>query len=106
MLRKHSDENDPADWFYLAADRLKAADILWRQAATGEVCVWYMNGATITQGVYITTIPPPWQIAAASTGELASRILNSVSIMPANPSLPLYNQRQFTAIGTYADKSV
>lgn len=29
MLRKKSDENDPADWIYLAADRLKAADLLW-----------------------------------------------------------------------------
>jgi len=29
MLRKTSDENDPADWIYLAADRLKAADLLW-----------------------------------------------------------------------------
>lgn len=31
MLRKHSDENDPADWFYLAADRLRAADLVWKQ---------------------------------------------------------------------------
>ena len=31
MLRKHSDENDPSDWFYLAADRLKIADLAWKQ---------------------------------------------------------------------------
>lgn len=30
MLRKQSDENDPADWIYLAADRLRAADLLWQ----------------------------------------------------------------------------
>lgn len=29
MLRKKSNENDPADWIYLAVDRLKAADLLW-----------------------------------------------------------------------------
>ena len=31
MLRKHSDENDTSDWFYLAADRLKIADLAWKQ---------------------------------------------------------------------------
>lgn len=29
MLRKQSDETNPADGFYLAADRLRAADLLW-----------------------------------------------------------------------------
>jgi HEPN domain-containing protein len=29
MLRKHSNGNDPADWFFLGADRLEAADVLW-----------------------------------------------------------------------------
>ncbi len=29
MLRKQSDETDPADWFYLAEDRLKIADLAW-----------------------------------------------------------------------------
>lgn len=31
MLRKRSDETNPADWFSLATDRLKAADIIWAQ---------------------------------------------------------------------------
>ncbi|MCX8091557.1 MAG: HEPN domain-containing protein [Verrucomicrobiae bacterium] len=30
MRRKVSNENDPRDWFYLAADRLRAADLLWK----------------------------------------------------------------------------
>jgi HEPN domain-containing protein len=30
MLRKKSNETDPADWIYLAADRLNAADLLWQ----------------------------------------------------------------------------
>ncbi len=29
MLRKQSSENNPADWFYSAADRLKVADLAW-----------------------------------------------------------------------------
>ena len=33
MQRKLSDETSPADWFYLAQDRLHAADVLW--AANG-----------------------------------------------------------------------
>ncbi len=36
MLHKQSDENDPADWFYLAADRLKAADIRAGLPAAGS----------------------------------------------------------------------
>lgn len=31
MLRKLSNKTDPADWFYAAADRLKIADLAWRQ---------------------------------------------------------------------------
>ena len=27
---RQSDENDPHDWFYSAADRLRGADALWR----------------------------------------------------------------------------
>ena len=30
MRRKLSDETNPADWFYLADDRLHAADLLWK----------------------------------------------------------------------------
>lgn len=29
MLPKRTDENDPADWFYFAKDRLKVADLAW-----------------------------------------------------------------------------
>jgi len=58
MLRKQSDENDPADWFYLAADRLKAADILWNSeglTASGlellqESVERYLKGYLIAKG--------------------------------------------------------
>ena len=29
MLRKRTSEKDPADWFAFAAERLRAADVLW-----------------------------------------------------------------------------
>jgi HEPN domain-containing protein len=30
MRRKLSNETDPADWFYLASDRLRTADLVWK----------------------------------------------------------------------------
>ncbi len=36
--------------------------ILWRQAESGDVRVWHMNGTTVISDAYITTVPPPWQI--------------------------------------------
>jgi hypothetical protein len=38
------------------------ADILWRNATSGDVAVWYMDGATIISGAYINTTPPPWKV--------------------------------------------
>ena len=40
-------------------------DILWRNPQTGENVVWYMNGANLTSFVYLTPVPPPWQIVGA-----------------------------------------
>ena len=37
MRRKQSDETDPADWFYLAEDRLRAADVLWSAMSGDEI---------------------------------------------------------------------
>jgi HEPN domain-containing protein len=45
MLRKHSDETDPADWFYLAADRLKAVDILRREEGLTPSCIELLHEA-------------------------------------------------------------
>lgn len=58
MLRKQSSETDPADWFYLAADRLKAADLLWKSegfTASGlellqEAAERYLKGYLIAKG--------------------------------------------------------
>ena len=30
MMRRPTDETDPADWIEFAAERLKSADLLWR----------------------------------------------------------------------------
>jgi HEPN domain-containing protein len=58
MLRKQSDETDPADWFYLAADRLRAADLLWETdglTASGiellqEAAERYIKGYLVAKG--------------------------------------------------------
>ena len=58
MLRKQSDETDPADWFYLAADRLKIADLAWSHeglTASGlellqEAAERYRKGFLIAKG--------------------------------------------------------
>jgi HEPN domain-containing protein len=58
MLRKQSDETDPADWFYLGADRLKVADLAWKHeglTASGlellqEAVERYLKGLLIAKG--------------------------------------------------------
>ena len=58
MLRKQSDETDPADWFYLAADRLQVADLAWNHqglTASGlellqEGAERYLKGFLIAKG--------------------------------------------------------
>jgi HEPN domain-containing protein len=58
MQRKQSDENDPADWFYLAGDRLKIADLAWKHeglTASGiellqESVERYLKGYLIARG--------------------------------------------------------
>lgn len=58
MLRKQSSESDPADWLYLATDRLKAADIIWAAEGTTpsglellqEAAERYLKGYLIAKG--------------------------------------------------------
>jgi HEPN domain-containing protein len=58
MRRKQSDETDPADWFYLAGDRLRAADLLWNVeglTASGiellqESAERYLKGYLVARG--------------------------------------------------------
>ena len=58
MRRKQSDETDPADWFYLAEDRLRAADVLWKAeglTASGiellqEAAERYLKGYLVARG--------------------------------------------------------
>jgi hypothetical protein len=38
-------------------------DITWKNSATGETYVWYMDGATNLGAGYITTLPPEWTLA-------------------------------------------
>ena len=58
MRGKQSDETDPADWFYLAEDRLRAADVLWKAeglTASGiellqEAAERYLKGYLVARG--------------------------------------------------------
>lgn len=58
MQRKQSSEADPADWFYLAGDRLRAADVLWSMEGTTpsglellqEAAERYLMGYLIARG--------------------------------------------------------
>ena len=58
MQHKLSDETNPADWFYLAKDRLHAVDVLWKAdglTASGiellqEAAERYLKGYLIAKG--------------------------------------------------------
>ena len=56
---RHSDENDPNDWFYSAMDRLRPADSLWRTEGfthsgielLQEAMERYLKGFLIAKGL-------------------------------------------------------
>lgn len=58
MLRKQTSETDPEDWFAFAAERLRAADVLWEHeglTATGietlqEAVERYLKGYLVAKG--------------------------------------------------------
>ena len=58
MLRKQTSETNPADWFSLAEDRLKIADLAWKHegvTAAGIECLQeaaerYLKGFPIAKG--------------------------------------------------------
>jgi hypothetical protein len=39
------------------------ADILWRNTATGQDAIWFMNGATLSNGPSTGTLDSGWSIA-------------------------------------------
>jgi hypothetical protein len=41
-------------------------DILWRNAQTGEVRIWYMDGARIGANDYVDTVSQDWKIVAVA----------------------------------------
>jgi HEPN domain-containing protein len=58
MLRKQTDETNPGDWFAFGAERLRGADILWREGgvsglgieALQEGVERYLKGFLIAKG--------------------------------------------------------
>ena len=82
------------------------ADILWRNTATGENSIWMMSGASISSGVFITTIADlNWTIVGTgdyngdgkadilwrnkTTGENAVWLMNVSSIASSAFTIPL-----------------
>jgi hypothetical protein len=43
------------------------SDILWSNSITGERALWLMNGATVTSGAVLSTVPAEW--AVSGTGD-------------------------------------
>jgi hypothetical protein len=41
-------------------------DLLWRNPATGENVVYYMDGVTILNGVYLPTVDPAWTLSGTA----------------------------------------
>ena len=42
------------------------ADLLWRNATTGYLCIWLMNGGTYSSGVWLGNVPTQWQTVAVT----------------------------------------
>jgi hypothetical protein len=63
------------------------ADILWRNGATGEVVVWFMDGSTLVTAISPGIVSDPtWQIVAVADfdGDSKSEILWRNSVSGAN----------------------
>ena len=49
------------------------ADILWRNASTGEVYIWLMNGLSIASRRSLGVIGSDWQIAGSATSTATAK---------------------------------
>ena len=41
-------------------------DILWRNTQTGEVDIWFMNGASVISKAYVATVGPDWEVVGTA----------------------------------------
>jgi kumamolisin len=41
-------------------------DILWRNSQTGEVDIWFMNGASVVSKAYVATVGPDWKVVGTA----------------------------------------
>ncbi|HLZ09255.1 MAG TPA: hypothetical protein VKT80_11740, partial [Chloroflexota bacterium] len=48
-------------------------DLLWHNGATGDVVVWFLNGTTVTNGVYVTSGGANVNLPASAGWEIVSR---------------------------------
>ena len=57
-------------------NRDATADILWRHGTSGEIVVWYMNGATLTGGAFTNPsalVDPGWRIVGTGDFNLDTK---------------------------------
>ncbi|AHG87626.1 hypothetical protein J421_0089 [Gemmatirosa kalamazoonensis] len=57
----------PAPWKVVAVadfDRNGSADLLWRNATSGDLVLWRMNGAALSSSAAVGSVPTAWQVAA------------------------------------------
>jgi hypothetical protein len=42
------------------------ADILWRNATTGDVAIWFMNGLQVSSSAIVANVATTWTIQSAN----------------------------------------
>jgi glutamine amidotransferase PdxT len=82
----------------------KKADLLWQNTATGQVYLWYLDGATMIDDAWVLTDASPWQVATTAdfngdgkpdilwqqpaTGQLAVWLMNGATLISSTTLTP------------------
>jgi hypothetical protein len=80
------------------------ADLLWQNTATGQVYLWYLDGATMIDDAWVLTDPSAWQVATTAdfngdgkpdilwqqpaTGQLAVWLMNGATLLSSTTLTP------------------
>jgi hypothetical protein len=80
------------------------ADLLWQNTATGQVYLWYLDGATMIDDAWVLTDPSAWQVATTAdfngdghpdilwqqpaTGQLVVWLMNGATLLSSASLTP------------------
>lgn len=80
------------------------ADLLWQNTATGQVYLWYLDGATMIDDAWVLTDPSAWQVATTAdfngdgkpdilwqqpaTGQLVVWLMNGATLIRSTTLTP------------------